>query len=156
MHWLPTWKETPISSSVARRAASSSGGGLARLDAELAGQRIGRALGLDRQADDQVEVLAPAGDLEDLLQLLEGVEREGAHAVVEVGLRDRGAALHRMHEGQPGARRVRRHQLDLGDRGHVEAAHAVGRERLDHPRRRVRLNGVEDVAFEVVLEPARR
>ena len=32
------------------------GGGVARLDAELAGQRIGRAGRLDRQPDDQVEV----------------------------------------------------------------------------------------------------
>ena len=51
---------------------------------------------------------------------------------------------------------VLRDQLDLGDRGHIEGRHAVFNEGLDDPRRRIGLHRVEDVAFEIFLEPARR
>ena len=57
-----------------------------------------------------------------------------------------------------GVLRIRqaRPELDLADRGHVERIHAVLRQGFDHPRRRVRLNSVEDVALKTILEPARR
>ncbi len=55
----------------------------------------------------------------------------------------------------PGA--TLRHQLDLGDRGHVEAdVTPLAAQGLDDPRRRVGLHGVEDVALKILLEPARR
>jgi len=89
MHWLPTWKLTPIRSWVARRAASSREGALVGLHAELARQAVQRALGLGGHAHDQVSGRwrGPV-EVDDLGQLLVRVEREGAHPMVEVGRGD--------------------------------------------------------------------
>ena len=61
-----------------------------------------------------------------------------------------------MHEGDARLGQDRAHQPDLGDRGGVKAGHARLDQGLDDPARRVRLNGVEDVGLQIVLEPARR
>ena len=131
------------------------GGGVVHLDAELARQAVGRALGLHAHADDQVQVLGLAGGVQDLGQLFVGVEREGLHAVVEVRGRDGGAALDRVHEGHARARGLVGHQLDFVQRRDVERPHAGLRQLTDHPRRRIGLHRVEDVAFKFGLEPAR-
>ncbi len=125
-------------------------------DAELSGQGVGRALRGDRQTDHEVEVAGPPRGLEDLLELLVGVEGEGPDPVVEVRPGDRAPALDRVHEGHARLRDGLSDELDLGQRGHVERAHAIVPQGLDGPRRGVRLDRVEDVAFEVVLEPACR
>jgi hypothetical protein len=155
MHWLPTWKDAH---QVLGRAAGGQqqGRGVMRLDAELARQRIGRALGLHAHADDQVEVLGLAGRVQDLGQLFVGVERERPHAVFEIGGRDRRAALHRMHEGHARAGGMFADEFDLVERRHVEGSDAGGHEFADHPRRRIGLHRVKDVAFKFSLEPARR
>ena len=56
---------------------------------------------------------------DDLLQLLHRVEREGAHAVGEIGLGDRLLGLHRMHEAQHRLGQRLGDQPHLGDRGDV-------------------------------------
>ena len=127
-----------------------------QLDPKLAGQGIGRALGNDGQTHDQRQVFGTPGRLEDLLQLLVAVQREGIHAVTKVGSGDGLAALDRVHEGHAGAWRMRSHELDLRDRGHIEGRHTVRGQGLDDPWGRVRFHSVEDVAFKLVLEPARR
>ncbi len=129
---------------------------LMHIDAELAGQRIGRPLGRDAEAHDEVQVPRTAGRLEDLGQLFMGVEREGLHAVVGIGPRDRSAALHRMHEGHGRPGGGLRHQVDLVQRSDVETARARLPQSLDDPRGWIGLYRVKDVAFEVVLEPACR
>ena len=83
MHWLPTWKETPMRLLGGAAGGQQQAGRLVGLDAELAGQRIGRAFRRHRQADDQGQVVGAVGRLEDLRELFMGVEREGLHAVVD-------------------------------------------------------------------------
>ena len=123
------------------------GRSLVRRHAELARQRIGRAIGRDGHADDQVQVGAAAGGVENLVQFVHTVQREGADAVIEIGLGDRRPALDRMHEGQAHVMADRTDQFDLGDGGHVEAANAGLDQGLDDPTRRVRLHSVEDVGL---------
>ena len=133
------------------------GRGLVGLHAELAAKRIkGRAVGGCGQAHDQVQILGVAGGVENLGQFFVGVQGEGPHAVVEIGRGNSLPALDRVHEGQPRARRMFSHELDLGDRRHVEGPDALFGQGPDRPPRGVGLHGVKDVAFEVVLEPARR
>ncbi|MNI66896.1 hypothetical protein D3C73_1224890 [compost metagenome] len=84
------------------------------------------------------------------------VEHEGAHAVVGVGRTDRAAALDRVHEGQTRVRADRPNQFDLGQGRHVEGVDAVLDQGLDDPARRVRLHRIEDVGFQIILEPLRR
>ena len=78
--------------------------------AELAGQRAGRAAFRHSEAHDDGEVLRIPGFLEDLVQLLEGVDDEVAHAIVEIGRADRFAALDRVHEGEMARREHVAHQ----------------------------------------------
>ena len=55
------------------------------------------------------------------------------------------------------ARRAdRADQLDLGQGGDVEGVDALLDQGLDDPARRVRLHRIEDVGFQIILEPARR
>ena len=98
------------SASAAWRAAISSALHLARLGAELGRQAELGMLGADADADQQVEV--GRGDAvlrrraDDLVQLLERVEAEGLHAMLEIGLGDRFLGLHRVHEAQHASGRV--------------------------------------------------
>ena len=96
------------------------GRGLVGRDAELARQRIGRTIGGDGHAHHQVQIRGTAGGIKNLQQLVVAVERKGAHAQIEIGARDRIAALDRMHEGQTRIGADRTHQFDLGERGDVE------------------------------------
>ena len=77
---------------------------LVRLGAELGGEAELGMLRADPQADEQVEVgrgdAVGRGGADDLLQLVERVEAEGAHAVLEIGLGDGFLGLHRVHEAQ--------------------------------------------------------
>ncbi|MNI60874.1 hypothetical protein D3C73_1161140 [compost metagenome] len=132
------------------------GGGLIRGDAELARQGIGGAVRRHAHAHDQVQIVGLAGGLEDLVQLVMAVQHEGAHAVIGIGGLDRAAALDRVHEGQARVRADRTDQLDLGERGDVEGVDALFDQGLDDPARRVRLHRIEDVGFQIVLEPGCR
>ncbi len=76
--------------------------------------------------------------------------------MVVVGSLDRTTALDRVHEGQACIGADRANQLDLGNRGHVEGVDALGHQGFDHPARRVRLHRIEDVGFQIILEPLRR
>ena len=99
--WLPTWKQMP-SASAAWRAAISSALDVARLGAELGGEAELRMIRADAQADQQVEVgrgdAVGRGRADDLVELLERIEAEGAHAMGEIGFGDRFLGLHRVHE----------------------------------------------------------
>ena len=132
------------------------GRGLVGGDAELAGQAVGCPIGLDAQPHDQIEVPGMAGGIEDLGQFVMAIEREGANAIVEIGLRYGRPALHRMHEGHLRAGGMTGHKLDLGDRGDVKAPQPLTPQAFDDPGRRVGLNSVENIAVEVCLEPMRR
>ena len=155
MHWLPTWKEN----SHAPRATAGrqeQGRGRLALGAELAAERVGRPVCVHGQPYDQGEIASPARRFADLVQLFRRVEREDPHAEVMVGARDRRAALHRVHEGHPGAGRVRRDQRHLTRRGNVERLDPGAMQGADQPWRRIGLHRIEDIALEVSPEPARR
>ncbi len=124
-----------------------------RLGAELVGQRQVGAFARGRQANDQVQVGGIAGGLQDFRQLFVRIEAEGAHTVIGIGLRNGGAALDRVHEGQAGARQGRTDELDFVERRDVERAHAGAPQGFKHPRRRIGFDGVKDIALEVGLEP---
>jgi hypothetical protein len=75
---------------------------LARLRAELGSEAELGMIGRDADAHAQVEVVARLRwrSRDDLLELVHRVEREGAHAVREIGLGDRFLGLHRVHEAE--------------------------------------------------------
>jgi hypothetical protein len=79
--------------------------GLGLLDAELRGEAELRHFRRDAQADAERQVGRAFGGPDDLLQLLDRIEREGADAMIEIGLGDRFLGLDRMHEAK---RRFRR------------------------------------------------
>ena len=84
------------------------------------------------------------------------IQGKGPDTIVEIGLRDGGTALYRVHERHLRTRSVARHQVDLRHGGHVIAVKAGLPQGLDDPRRGVGLDGVENVAAKVSLEPLRR
>ena len=112
------------SASAAWRAANSRAlaprsGSAPNLDAEA---ELGM-LGADAQADEQVEIgrgnAVRRGRANDLLQLLDRVEAEGLHAMLEIGLGDGLLGLHRVHEAQHGLGQGLVDQPHLADRGDV-------------------------------------
>ncbi len=141
---------------------------LARLDqqprclltrgAELALERNAAVDGRHGDAHEQHEVAGAHAVhhrlVGDLLQLILGIEREAPDAVHVVGLADRLARLHRVHEMQMRAR-DRRRVLELHRGSHVEMTDAGAVERPDQEDRAISLVGVGDVARKVIQEPAR-
>ena len=95
------------------------------------------------------------GFLDDLLQLVLGVEREAPDAVLVIGATDRFARLHGMHEMQLGAGNGGR-ILDLGQRRHVEMADAGAVQGTDQKDRAIRFVSISHVSVEIFDEPARR
>ena len=77
----------------------------------------------DAQAHQQVEVgrgdAVGRGGADDLVELFERVEAEGAHAVVEIGLGDRFLGLDRVHEAQGRLRQRLGDQPHFAERGDV-------------------------------------
>ena len=123
---------------------------------ELAGQREhGTVIG-NREPDDQRDVLGVIGFLDDLAQLRLAIERKDPHAEFIIGAADGLPALDRMQEGHAGLRAPLGDELDLGDRGHVEKARTGPVQRIDDPSAGVRLDGVENLAREIFLEPVAR
>ena len=146
------------SASAAWRAAISSAltsrGSAPNLDGEA-------ELGMfraDADADEQVEVgrgdAVGRGRADDLLQLLDRVEAEGLHAMLEIGLGDGFLGLHRVHEAQHrlGQRLV--DQAHLADRGDVVMRDARVPQDLQQVGRRVRLHRIERAARKLLDEEA--
>ena len=132
------------------------GRGHVLLDAELAGEGVARVRVRYGQPHDQREILGAARRGDDLLELGFAVEREDAHAMIEVRSLDRLARLHRMHEGQLGVRIAGRDELDLSLGGDVEPAKPGRVHGIERPRGGVRLDGVEDLPRKFLLEPGSR
>ena len=149
--WLPTWKQMP-SASDAWRAANSKGLHLARLGAELGGEAELGMLRADPQADQQVEIgrrdAVRRGRADDLLQLLERIEAEGLHAMLEIGLGDGFLGLHRVHEARAPPPAASRHQAHFADRGDVIMRDALVPQDPQQVRRRIGLDRIERPARE--------
>ena len=107
------------------------------------------------QAEEQVEVLRPAGRLHDLVEFLVRVEGEAAHAELAVGAHDCSARLDRIHEIELGVGDAR-HALDFHERGDIEGPHAGFHQGIHDHGRVVGLGGVEHPAGEVGEKPIRR
>ena len=123
-------------------------------DAELMFERHAAVLRGHRNAHEQFKILRAVGFLDDLLQLVLGVEREALDVVVEVRAANGVTRLHRMHEMQAHARNGRG-ILKLGDGGDIELRDAGAIERADQKDGAVRLVSVSDFARKIVDEPAR-
>ena len=84
---------------------------------------------VDANAHQQVEIARSdargAGRANDLLQLLDRIEAEGLHAMLEIGLGDRFLGLHRMHQADHRLRQGLMDQANLGDRGDVKMGDAL-------------------------------
>ncbi len=126
------------------------------VDAELAAELVGGVLVRHRKPHDEGEIFRAAGGRDDLLELGLAVEREDAHAVLEVRPLDRLARLHRMHEGHLRVRITGRDELDLSLGGDVEPAQPGRIHGIERPWGRVRLDGVEHFARKFSLEPGSR
>ena len=133
---------------------------IGQIDAELAGEGD---LGIFRghpqpHAQRQIfrrPAIGIARRLDDLLQLLVGIEAEGAHARDVIGLGDGRHGLHRVHEAQHGVLPQRlAHQPHLGDGGGVEVGDA-GMPQLDQQiGRGIRLHGIEALARKLLGKEA--
>ena len=116
-------------------------------------------LGADPQADQQVEVgrrdAVGRRRADDLLQLLERVEAEGLHAMLEIGLGDRFLGLDRVHEAQaPPRGSVSRDQPHFADRGDVIMGDARVPQDLQQVGRRIGLHRIERPARKLLDEEA--
>ena len=94
------------------------------------------------------------GGADDLLQLLDRVEAEGAHAMSEIGLRDRFLGLDRMHEAKRRFRQRFRDQAHLADRGDVIMGDARVPQDLEQVRRGIGLDRIERLARKLLDEEA--
>ena len=106
-------------------------------------------------AEEEVEVVRPAGLLHDLVQFLVAVESEASHAEIAVGAHYRAARLYRIHEIELGVRDPR-HALDLDHGRHVEGVDAGLNQSINDDGRVVRLGGVEHPAGKAGEKPIRR
>jgi hypothetical protein len=105
--------------------------GFAQGDAELRREAELRHFRGDAQPHAQRQIGRAFGCGDDLLEFLDRIEREGAHAIVEISLGDRFLGLDRVHEAQG---RVGQHVADqahLGDRRDVEMGDAIIPQDLD-------------------------
>ena len=131
---------------------------VARVGAELGGEAELRMIGADADADEEVEVgrcdAVSRGRANDLLELLDRVEAEGPHAMLEIGFGDRLLGLHRVHEAEHrlGQRLV--DEPNLADRSDVIVRNAGVPQDLEQVGRRVRLDRVERAAGELLDEEA--
>ena len=125
-----------------------------RFGAELGGEaELGMFRG-DADADQQLEIGRALGGADDLLQLLDRVEREGAHPMVEIGLGDRLLRLHRMHEAGHRLGKGLRDQPHLGDRRHVIMGDAFRPQDPQQVRRGIGLHRIERAARKLLNEEA--
>ena len=130
-------------------------GRVLRLDAELRGQMIHRALVRRRlDADDHRQVRTP-GFLEDLLELAFVIDHEMADAEDLISAPDDRAPFDRMHEIGGGVRVGLADLRDLRQRGGIEMAHAAAVERIEDERMRVAFYGIENRAGERRQKAAR-
>ncbi len=115
--------------------------------AELAGKLISRTFGGHAKTQEQLQIFGIAGFLENLVQLIHMVEREGTHTH-HIGALDGLAALDRVHEVKLRARQQAGHQLNLADGGDIEIAHASSIQRFQHFRVRVGFHRIHGAAAE--------
>ena len=97
--------------------------------------------------------LVTAG-LDDLLQLLDRIEAEGAHAMHVIGFADRAGCLDRVHEAQRRAGQRGANQPHFRDRSDVVMRHAIVPQHLDQVGRRIRLYRIERLARKLLDEEA--
>ena len=90
--------------------------------------------------------------IDDLGQLLDRIEAEGANAMREIGFGDRRRGLHRMHEAQHRLGQEAAHQPHLRDGGDVVMGDARIPQHADQLRRGVGLDGIEHLARELLDE----
>ena len=146
------------SASAAWRAAISKRADFARVGAELRRQAELGMVRADADADEQVEVgrgdAVGRGRADDLVELLERVEAEGPHAMLEIGFGDRFLGLHRVHEAQDRLGQRLADQPDLADRGDVVMGDARVPQDPQQVGRGVRLDRIERAAGELLDEEA--
>ena len=128
---------------------------LRRFGAELRCQAELGVIRADSDPDEQVEVGRALGGADDLVELVERVEREGLHAMVEIGLGDDLLGLHRVHEALNRLRKRFGHQPDFADRGDVVMGDTRIPQKLQQVGRGVRLHRIERAAGELLDEEAR-
>ena len=105
---------------------------------------------VDADAHEQVQVACRnpvrAGRPDDLLQLLDRIEAERLHVMVEIGLGDDLFGLHRVHEADHRLGQHLMDQADLADRGDVVMRDARVPQDIQEIGRWVRLHRVERAA----------
>ena len=128
--------------------------------AELGAKAELRMLVVDLQADEQIEIGCSNAVLrrrvDNLFQLLERIEAERLHAVIEIGLGDRFRGLHRMHEAEHRLGKRLVDQAHFADRRDVVVRDAFFPQNPQQRRRRIRLHRVERPPRELVHEEAGR
>ncbi len=109
----------------------------------------------DADADEQVEVGRAVRRADDLVELVERVEREGLHAMVEIGFGDDLLGLHRVHEALHGLGQRLADQAHLADRGDVVMGDSGIPQDPQQVGRGVRLDRIKRAAGEFLDEKAR-
>jgi hypothetical protein len=125
---------------------------LMRFGAELRSQAELAVIGRHADAHTQIEVLRAAGSANDLVELFQRVEREGAHAVIEIGFRDRLLGLDRVHEAQGRAGQSLSDQPHFGDRRDVVMRDPAVPQDLQQVRRGIRLDRIDGPARKLLHE----
>jgi len=131
--------------------------GVGQVDSELGCQaELGKFRGNPQpHAQDEVFrrlAVVPRSRLDDLVQLLQRIEAEGAHPVFEIGLANRVRGLDRVHEAQNRLGQDRAHQPHLGDRSDVEMGDAIVPQDANQVRRGIGLDRIERLARKLLDE----
>ncbi len=144
------------SASDAWRVANSRAFTSSACGAELRAEAQLGVLVVDLKTNEQVQIARRNAVLrrraDDLLQLLDRVEAEGLHAMLEIGLGDGLLGLHRMHEAEHGLRKRLVNEPYLTDRCDVVVRHALVPQDPEQVGRRIRLHRIERPSRELLHE----
>ena len=132
-------------------------GGLRQIAAEFAGEAQFGVFAGNAQAHAQAQVLGQrpvlaGGRGDDLLQLFDRIEAEGADAMLEIGFADGAGRLDRMHEAQRRFRQGGAHQPHFGDGRDVVMRNAVVPQDLDQIGRGIGLHRIQRLARKLLFE----
>src|SRR3546814_2144457 len=108
------------------------------------------------QTHEQIEILRTLGRADDLFELVERVEREGANAMFPIGFGNGFLGLYGVHEAERRPWQRARDAAHLGARGDVIMGDTRITQHAPEVGRRIRLDRIQSRAWKLLDEETRR